>query len=195
MNKIALGFGVLLIVIGGLVLTNSMRHETNIAIAVDYGRVPEFSLTERTGRTVTLQDLRGKVWIADFIFTSCAGTCPAMTAQMQKLQESLPRDIEFVSFSVDPRRDTPDVLARYAKQFNADPVRWMFLTGERQKLYDLSIKGFKLALDDSQGTETEPITHSSRFVLIDREGRILGYYSGTDPDDLKRLSEDSKKLL
>ena len=118
-----------------------------------------------------------------------------MTTQMQKLQESLPVDIEFVSFSVDPLRDTPEVLARYAKQLNADPVRWMFLTGERQKLYDLSSKGFKLALDDSQGTETEPITHSSRFVLIDREGRILGYYSGTDPDDLKRLSEDSRKLL
>src|SRR5207244_837513 len=117
-----------------------------------------------SGRNITLQDLRGKIWIADFIFTSCAGTCPMMSAQMRKLQDSLPADIRLVSFSVDPGRDTPAVLASYATHFGAEPQRWVFLTGDRQALYDLSIKGFKLALDDTQGSETEPITHSSRFV-------------------------------
>src|SRR6476469_8003609 len=104
MNKIALGFGIFLIVTGSLVLTNSMRRETVDTITVDYGAVPEFSLTERSGRTITLKNLTGKVWIADFIFTSCAGTCPAMSAQMRALQDTLPADIGLVSFTVDPSR-------------------------------------------------------------------------------------------
>ncbi len=160
-----------------------------------YGQVPGFSLTESGGRTVTLNELQGKVWVADFIFTSCAGTCPVMSGQMRKLQDSLPKEIRLVSFSVDPLRDTPALLAGYAKNLGADPQRWMFLTGDRAALYNLSIKGFKLALDDAQGSEAEPITHSSRFALIDRKGQIRGYYSGTDEDDLQRLSTDARKLL
>jgi cytochrome oxidase Cu insertion factor (SCO1/SenC/PrrC family) len=195
MNKTALGFGIILIVIGSLVLTNSMRRETFSTVTLDYGTVPEFSLTERSGRTVTLKNLIGKVWIADFIFTSCAGTCPTMTAQMRSLQNTLPVDIGLVSFTVDPSRDTPAVLTRYAQQMGADSERWLFLTGDRQTLSDLTIKGFKLALNDTEGSETEPITHSSRFVLIDRKGHIHAYYSSSDPEDMKRLIEDARELL
>jgi protein SCO1 len=162
---------------------------------IDYGRVPDFSLTDSNGQRVTLEDFRGKVWIADFIFTSCGGMCPMMTAEMRKLQDTLPRDIQLVSFSVDPARDTPSVLNEYAKRNGADPARWKFVTGERGALYDLSIKGFKLGVDDLQGTEQEPITHSSRFVLIDKDGRIYGYYSGTESNDRDRLSADAKGLL
>ena len=162
---------------------------------IRYYPVPEFSLVERSGKTVTRHDLAGKVWVADFIFTNCGGTCPMMSEEMRKLQDVLPPEIHMVSFTVDPSRDTAEVLAKYAQKFGADENRWWFLTGERQALYDLSIKGFKLALEDTGGTRTEPITHSTRFALVDRQGMIRGYYGGTEDEELKRLSADAKKLL
>ena len=117
-----------------------------------------------------------------------------MTSQIRKLQDA-PQDIRLVSFSVDPVRDTRAVLNDYADRFGADRQRWSFVTGDRQSLYDLSIKGFKLGVDDKQGTQAEPITHSSRFVLVDKDARIRGYYSGSEDADLKRLIEDAKRLL
>ena len=162
---------------------------------INYGVAPEFSLTDQNGKTVTRRDLAGKVWIADFIFTNCAGTCPVISGTMRRLQDSLPPEIHLVSFSVDPERDTPDVLAKYAEQFRADKGRWHFLTGGKDKLHDLSIKGFKLALDETDGTDVEPITHSTRLVLVDKDGRIRGYYGGTEDEEMKRLFKDALKLL
>lgn len=162
---------------------------------INYGSVPEFSLTDQNGKTVTRGDLDGKVWIADFIFTNCAGTCPMLTETMIRLQRALPKEVHLVSFSVDPGRDTPEVLAAYAAKAETDKNRWHFLTGEKEKLYDLSIKGFKLALDDTGGTDAEPITHSTRLVLVDREGKIRGYYGGTDEEEMKKLFFDAMKLL
>lgn len=160
-----------------------------------YYPVPDFTLTDQAGKAVTRQDLAGKVWVADFIFTNCGGTCPLMTGRMRKLQDALPPEIRLVSFTVDPSRDTPEVLANYAKQHGAADDRWIFLTGRKDELYDLSIKGFKLALEEGTGTEAEPITHSTRFVLVDREGQIRGYYSGMEEDALQRLIEDARRLL
>jgi len=156
--------------------------------------VPDFSLIDQSGAAVTLADLRGKVWIADFIFTNCGGTCPMMTDKMRKLQNTVPQEVRMVSFSVDPDRDTTKVLAAYAAEQGATRDRWLFLTGEKQALHDLCLKGFKLPLDEATGTPAEPITHSTRFVLVDREGVIRGYYSATEEDDMKRLSTDAKKL-
>ena len=157
--------------------------------------VPEFKLTERSAREVNSRELAGKVWVADFIFTSCAGACPSMTEKMRSLQETLPEEIQLVSFTVDPARDTPEVLTQYAESYGADPARWLFLTGEKEVLYRLSIEGFKLAVDDTMGTEIEPITHSSRFVLIDQEGGIRGYYAMGDTTELDRLARDARSLL
>jgi protein SCO1 len=159
-----------------------------------YYPLPDFSLTDQTGKAVTLRDLSGKVWVADFIFTNCGGTCPLMTGQMRKLQEALPPEIHLVSFTVDPERDTPKVLAAYAREFGANRDRWLFLTGDKQALYDVCVKGFKLPLDAEGGTPAEPIAHSTRFVLVDKKGKIRGYYSGTEEDELKRLASDAKKL-
>jgi cytochrome oxidase Cu insertion factor (SCO1/SenC/PrrC family) len=196
MNKLTVRIGLVLIASGILVLAIAqVRSGSETRNNPAYGQVPAFSLTESSGRTVGQQELSGKVWVADFIFTSCAGTCPLMTAQMRKLQDLLPHDIGLVSFSVDPKRDTPEVMARYAQQFQADPQRWLFLTGDRQTLYNITVNGFKLALDDSQGTEQEPITHSSRFVLVDKNLNIRSYYSGTEDADLKKLVQDAKSLL
>src|SRR5262245_5408071 len=156
---------------------------------------PDFKLTERSAREVRRDELAGKVWVADFIFTQCAGTCPLMTVNMKKLQDALPAEVQFVSFSVDPEHDTPEVLKEYADRNGADPKRWLFLTGDKAALYTLSIDGFKLALDATGGTPAEPIVHSTRFALVDRQGRIRGYYGMEDEDALDRLAKDVKTLM
>jgi cytochrome oxidase Cu insertion factor (SCO1/SenC/PrrC family) len=157
--------------------------------------VPQFTLIERSSREVKNQELAGQIWIADFIYTTCGGICPIMTGKMKKLQEKLPKEIRLVSFSVDPEVDTPAVLSEYANKFGADPQRWLFLTGNRESLFTLSKDGFKLAVEEDNGTELEPITHSSRFVLVDRQGRIRGYYSMDDPSELEHIVSDAKSLL
>jgi ABC-2 type transport system permease protein len=111
--------------------------------------VPEFTFIERSSREVKSQELAGKVWVADFVFTRCGGFCPLMTEKMRKLQDMLPAQIQLVSFSVDPQHDTPEALAAYAKKYGADPNRWWFLTGNKEGLYRLSKDGFKLAIDDT----------------------------------------------
>jgi len=159
-----------------------------------YYPLPEFSLTDQTGKAVTLHDLAGKVWVADFIFTNCGGTCPLMTDKMRKLQDALPMEIRLVSFTVDPTRDTSEVLAAYAAEHGATSDRWLFLTGDKQALHELCVKGFKLPLDTEDGTPAEPIAHSTRFVLVDRQGAVRGYYSGTEENELRRLATDAKRL-
>ena len=172
-------------------LAPGCSSETNLP---NYYPLPDFSLTDQTGKPVTLHDLAGKVWVADFIFTNCGGTCPLMTEKMRKLQEALPQNIHLVSFTVDPTRDTPRVLAAYAEEHSADRNRWLFLTGDKEALYNICMKGFKLPLDAEGGTPAEPIAHSTRFVLVDKQGEIRGYYSGTEEEELKRLAADAKKL-
>jgi len=155
------------------------------------GAVPDFSLTNRDGRAVKLSDLAGSPWIADFIFTRCAASCPMMSMRLARLNRELPADlpVKLVSFSVDPDYDTPAVLERYAQSFSA-PARWLFLTGRREEMFRLSKEGFKLAVDAGGGTVEEPILHSTRFVLVDGQGRIRGYYEAFDEPSMKKLRRD-----
>lgn len=156
-------------------------------------RVPVFMLTDEAGRPFFSDSLSGKVWIADFIFTSCAGTCPQMTAQMQKLQRSLPDEVHLVSISVDPARDTPELLARYAQKAQANPERWHFLTGEPALIRNLVQNSFLLSVADG-GSVQEPIVHSIRFVLVDTQGIIRGYYDGQDAQAVDQLVKDAQML-
>ena len=153
------------------------------------GHVPDFTLTERSGKTVTLDDLKGKVWVADFIFTYCGGPCPMMTRRMRELHQSLAQarlaDVLTVSISVDPRRDTPQVLTEYATMHKTDDYDWLFLTGDEQAIFDLSIKGFKLAVEAEQGTDQ--LIHSTRFVLVDQEAQIRGYYEIVTDEEINEL--------
>ena len=164
-----------------------------------YGLVPEFSLTERSGRTISIADLRGKIWIADFIYTTCTDTCPLQAAEMAKLQEQWinERDLKLVSFSVDPERDTPQVLSDYAKRFKADANSWLFLTGDKEQIAGLVQDGFRLAAmpAPSAGSDSGVILHSPRFVLVDRETTIRGYYDSRDAEALQRLKRDVASLL
>jgi protein SCO1/2 len=165
------------------------------------GRVPPFALTNRDGRPVTLASLAGAPWVADFVFTRCAASCPMMTARLARLNRDLPpgppdKTLHLVSFTVDPDHDTPEVLARYAASFKAPP-RWLFLTGPMAEIHRLSRDGFKLAIDipkGDAGSTQEPILHSTRFVLVDGEGRIRGYYDGEDEKAMGRLVRDLKAL-
>ena len=159
------------------------------------GTIPEFELIERSGRTVTRADLDGQIWVADFIFTNCGGTCPMMTYQMTKLDKVLPESVRLVSFTVDPTRDTPAVLSQYALKNDVEGNRWLFLTGERDSLYRLAQEGFHLAVDDTIGTQVEPITHSSRFALIDTAGNIRNYYDGTSLEAIDEIIGDVETLL
>jgi protein SCO1 len=157
------------------------------------GHVPAFALLETSGRTVTDADLRGRPWVADFIFTRCGGACPAMTARMAALRAETPADVQFVSITVDPAHDTPEVLARYASLAGGGPG-WLFLTGSRDALFRLAIEGFKLGVEEvppeSQSGGDGPFIHSSHFVLVDGAGRVRGYYDSTEAEALKRLRRD-----
>lgn len=160
------------------------------------GEVPDFALINRDGQPVRRADLAGAPWVADFIFTRCGAACPMMSLRMARLERELPADlgVRFVSFSVDPEYDTPKVLQEYAESFGA-PGRWLFLTGDKQEIYRLSKEGFKLAVDDTTPVnEDEPILHSTRFVLVDGDGRIRGYYEAFDEEAVKKLTADVEVL-
>ncbi len=165
------------------------------------GVVPEFHLTERSGRSVTRADLNGHPWVADFVYTSCAGVCPLLSTRMATLRREL-RDgglsVRSVSFSVDPSHDSVAVLREYADRYHADPEDWLFLTGEHDAMYRLIGKGFLLSVAERQPNETLPpsdlITHSDRFVLVDGSGQIRAYYRGTDEDLISRVLGDVRKL-
>lgn len=154
------------------------------------GAVQDFELTSQAGQAVHLADLKGKIWVADTIFTTCTGPCPMMSARMRAISRevgALP-DVRFVSLTVDPEHDTPEALSAYARQFQARPDRWIFLTGTAPAL-DQVCKG-SLALSSVTGD----LSHSTRFALVDREARIRGYYISTSPEAMKRLVSDIKAL-
>jgi protein SCO1/2 len=157
------------------------------------GIIPPFQLTDQNGETFGSQQLQGKIWIADFIYTSCPGPCPMISSRMSETQKPLrDTDVKLVSFSVDPEHDTPAVLRDYASRLNAQPGRWHFLTGDKDVIYRLSRDGFKLAA--AENGAIGPI-HSTRMVLVDREGVIRGYYDATDADAVTRLLADTNHLL
>jgi protein SCO1 len=164
-----------------------------------YGSVPEFSLVERSGKATTLADLRGSIWIADLIYTTCQDTCPIQTAEMAQLQEQWKdrAELKLVSFSVDPEKDTTAVLSRYADRYKADAQRWLFLTGAKEEMSRLVQEGFRLSAValPGDGNVGSVIMHSPRFVLIDKQAQIRGYYDSRDSQALQRLKADVATLI
>jgi protein SCO1 len=187
--------------------TRQMSRYTPIANAErpradfeSFGSVPPFSLTERSGKKIQASDLAGKVWIADFIYTNCTDTCPLQSAEMKRLQDRFAEtpDLRLVSITVDPKRDTPAVLSRYAARYGADSERWLFLTGAEKTIRNLAEDGFHLPAEEiaapaagSSGTHL----HSLRFALVDRGGAIRGYYDASEKEALDRLTRDADTLL
>jgi protein SCO1 len=159
-----------------------------------YGMVPNFSLTNQDGQPFGSAQLHGKIWIADFIYTTCPGPCPVISNRMSELQTPLAKsDVHLVSFTVDPAKDTPTVLHTYAETLHAEPGRWDFLTGAQSAIYELCRDGFKLAV--SGNGETGAPVHNTRIVLVDRHGEIRGYYDAIEPDAITKLVADTNHLL
>lgn len=153
-----------------------------------YGAVADFTLIEKSGGELSLDNLKGNVWVANFIFTHCAGQCPTMSLKMSGLQSRLPQEARLVSFTVDPKNDTPKALLDYAKRYNAQGERWLFLTGEEPTIREV-LKGFYV------NTGEDPNLHSLRFVLVDSNGLIRGYYDSTEEEAVKKLLQDTKLLM
>lgn len=153
---------------------------------------PSFSLTDQNNQIVTDASLRGKVWVAAFVFTRCAGPCPMMGAKMAQLQDAVTDpDVKLVSFTVDPEHDKPEVLKEYGKTLGADDARWFFLTGKQAEIYDVANGMLLTAIPaDAQN----PIIHSSKFLLVDKQGQVRGVYDSTEPEDLTQLEMDAATL-
>ena len=188
---VAAGFAAMVV---ALLLARAHRREPLPVL----GAVPDFTLTERSGQPLGRADLAGGPWIADFVFTRCTGMCPALSSRMADLRHRVADaglQARFVSFSVDPTHDTPEVLREYARRVGAsDGDDWLFLTGPRDALYDLIGNGFHLSVierppEAAAAEGSELIAHSDRFVLVDGAGQIRGYYHGLDapmPDEVIR---------
>jgi len=164
-----------------------------------YTIVPPFSFTERSGKTISNQDLAGKIWVADFIYTTCPGPCPLVSANMARLQKSVASDpnVQLVTFTVDPNHDTPPVLAAYADKFGADANRWWFLTGAEKPMDTLIQNGFWQAVQDNQGSAADggfTVTHSTKLVLVDADGNVRGFYDGVGTDGRANLLQSIKTL-
>lgn len=161
--------------------------------APPHKRAPQFEFTDQHGSAVTPASLLGKVWIADFFFTTCTSICPGLTAKFVLLQNRLESpELRFVSFSVDPPNDTPQALARYASGWNPDESRWTLLATREPELYDVA-RGFDVFVMPS-GIEDDPIMHSGRFFLVDREGLFRGSYNSEDEEAIERLVVDAMAL-
>ena len=157
-----------------------------------YGGVADFTLMNQDGRAVSLSDLRGHPWVADIIFTRCAGPCLKMTQQMKQIQDALPADSQarLVTLTTDPEFDTPPVLKARAAQFNADSKRWLFLTGPKERLLDLAGRSLKLTAGiekkpEERESPTDLFIHSTIFVVVDKQARLRGVFEtsgeGVDP--------------
>lgn len=162
-------------------------------------RIADFSMTNQLGEKITWDSLKGKIVIADFFFTHCPTICIPMARNMKKLQESITNAqkvgdttnpyVHFLSFSIDPERDSVPRLKYWADRFQINPEKWWLLTGNKQAVYDLAINEIKLGTVDGEGVDSNFI-HSDKFILIDSSRVVRGYYSGLDSADLAKLSRD-----
>jgi protein SCO1/2 len=224
----AAGLGLLALVVGGAAGLSAwwlrapepatQPGETSLEQLSVYGVVPTFTLTERTGRPVGRDDLRGSVWVANFVYTQCTDTCPLQSQALATVQERFREaaGLRLVSITVDPEHDTLPVLRRYAERYGATE-RWWFLTGDTRTIYCLAKDGFHLAVIDPAASappscgavglrlgpaaawashgSTGLVLHSDRLVLVDRAGRIRAYHAARDPEALTRLAENLRRLL
>jgi protein SCO1 len=174
----------------------------------ELGALPAFSLTDQRGERFGLSDLRGKVWVADFVFTSCSGACPMLTRRMRALQDRLDPHgrIGLLSISVDPDRDTPEKLRHYGQTFGAREDLWKFLTGSPTEVERTVVKGFRMAMakvpletgstaegEDELRAQAFDILHGERLVLVDSRARIRGYYVADD-GGLRAILRDARRL-
>lgn len=160
-------------------------------------KVKDFSYMNQDNQPLNIEDLKGKVWVADFIFTNCETVCPTLTFNMAKLQQMLKDEgiiVELVSFSVDPKVDTPEKLKEYATQFNVDFKNWHFLTGyEPEEIKNLALESFKTIVQDDPNSNQ--VVHGTSYYLVDQEGNVAKDYSGTQEVPYDQIIKDIKSLI
>ena len=162
-----------------------------------YPTIPAFSYINQDSTLVTSKSMKGKVWVADFFFSTCPTICPTMTTQMKRLQamtKDLEDDLQFISFSINPRHDQPSILRRYIKHHGIEANNWQFLTGGEKATHELGVKSFLVHVASDEEAEGG-YAHSPAFTLVDKEGIVRGVYIGTDTKDVDRLEKDLRKLL
>ena len=181
-------YGIAFVVIISLIFLIQMKKEPVLPVI---GEIPSFYLVDQNDELFTLQNMEGKVWLADFIFTTCAGPCPIMTERMKTVQKDFKdyENMRFVSFTVNPDYDTPEILSDYVDRNRIDTTTWSFITGNYEDIQSLLGEGFKM------GDVEEIVFHSTQFALVDDKGIVRGYYSGTEPSEHKSLKRDIKYLL
>lgn len=162
-----------------------------------YPKIPTFSYLNQDSVMIHSKQMRNKVWIANFFFTSCPTICPKMTSQMKRLSvltQDLTKEVQFMSFSIDPTRDTPARLRQYVKKFGIKATNWHFFTGDEAATHELGDQHFLVNAHPDMGSEGG-YAHSEAFVLVDKEGYIRGMYNGTDTKQVDLLQKDLRKLL
>ena len=180
-------------VVDGKTVTDTVWH-----------RIANIALRNQLNDSVSLDDINGSIIIADYIFTRCPSICPTLTKSMKSLQDAMKMKdlrrridssyVRFISFTVDPERDSPDVLKKYADKYGVNHDTWWFLTGDKKKIYDYALNELKLGLQDGEGVDSNFI-HTEKFVLIDKERIVRGYYNGTDTNSMSKLAEDITLLM
>lgn len=167
-------------------------------------KVSDIELVNQLGDTVSLYDINGSIIIADYFFTRCPSICPTLTKNMKELQDAMRMKdfrkkidsnfVRFISFSVDPERDSVAALKKYADKYGVNHDTWWFLTGEKKKIYDYALNELKLGLQDGEGVDSNFI-HTQKFILIDKERVVRGYYNGLDSTSMSKLAEDLTLLM
>lgn len=152
--------------------------------------VPQFEFTDQNAASFSSKTLKGKVWVADFMFTSCKHECPLMTSAMKGVQTHLKdvKNVEFVSITTDPKHDTPPVLKAYMASHKVDTSNWRFLTGDKKKIVEVANKGFKFPVNEKNAG------HSEKFALVDQNHKIRGFYESRSREDMKKLESDVRAL-
>lgn len=162
--------------------------------------LPAFELEDTAGQTVSRSNLEGVVWVADFGLTRCRGICPVLAKRMGEIQAGVKADpelggVQLFTIAVDPAHDTREVLAAYAEEVGADPGRWNFLRSDQATVWTLVREGFGFAVGESIGDETTPIMHTQKMVLVDRQGRVRGFYDGMVPASVEVLLADLRRVV
>ena len=184
-------FTLYIIVAITLIGTYMMKDSKNDYQLPKLGSIPSFEFTDSDGNLISQEDLSGKIWVADFIFTTCTMACPVMTGNMNLIHKAFKNNdkVRIVSISVYPEYDTPEILKEYASRYDANTNRWHFLTGPEENVKLVIKNGFKM------GDYEDIIFHSEKFALVDQNGNIRGYYNGIKTDDIKTLKKDIRVLL
>jgi protein SCO1/2 len=158
--------------------------------------VNDFSLVDQSGKTITRKDFENSITAVDFFFTSCKGICPVMNSQMQRVYEKFKGnpEVQIISHTVNPEKDSVPVLAEYATHYHADAKQWHFVTGDKVQLYNLARQSYMISDTRGNGGK-EDFVHSQNFALIDKEGHIRGIYSGTDSSEVNRMMVEMDVLL